>query len=644
MKKRYRLTMTVVLAVASSVAYGADGVFRVDDDAEGVYPTADGSDWTVEDAFGTIEDAILAALANDDFDNKILIAQGTYHPAGNTRTDAFELPPAPDGKNIALKGGYAGIGAQDPDERGYLTILSGDIGTSGDPTDNCYHVVRAVSSNFGTIVNARTTLDGVTIRDGYADDTNPPKDGRGGGITLVNSFPQISNCIVEHNYAHDVGGGGMSCEFDEDILTSSDYVIVEHCTFDENTARNRGAGVLMYFHQSESSGGSLGMIDCTITNNACGDTNHSCGGAFHLELRGGTPEFNFAPDVHFVNCRLTHNYARELGGAISSKAHEASTLTFANCVIADNGTLEGETDTQYGGGIGLYGGKLSLRGCTIVGNHASHDDAGAGLNLTSPSSSGRDEPALIYNSIFWENEREDGLAQSSQILTEIDLTIDASDVQFGAGNIGGGFHVDDHTVLGVPPRFRDAEYRLYGTSEVLNQGDDDEIALDVFDLDGDQNVAETVPYDNDGLERIVCTVDMGAFEWRPAAVCPDLDEDGIVGFFEVLSILAAWGNTGGPEDFDGSGTVDFGDVLAVLAAWGPCEACDPGPTPIPAMLDDMGLDYPEDWDDFLTHMEFGSVAEQDNYACWIEHYYNAHFMHTCLCQPNCPGSDPWGGH
>jgi len=50
----------------------------------------------------------------------------------------------------------------------------------------------------------------------------------------------------------------------------------------------------------------------------------------------------------------------------------------------------------------------------------------------------------------------------------------------------------------------------------------------------------------------------------------DLDDSGAVDFGDVLAILAAWGNPGGPEDLDGSGFVDFGDVLAVLSVWGPC--------------------------------------------------------------------------
>ena len=41
-------------------------------------------------------------------------------------------------------------------------------------------------------------------------------------------------------------------------------------------------------------------------------------------------------------------------------------------------------------------------------------------------------------------------------------------------------------------------------------------------------------------------------------------------FGDILRVLDAWGNKGGPEDLDGSGTVDFGDLLIVLDAWGPC--------------------------------------------------------------------------
>ena len=50
----------------------------------------------------------------------------------------------------------------------------------------------------------------------------------------------------------------------------------------------------------------------------------------------------------------------------------------------------------------------------------------------------------------------------------------------------------------------------------------------------------------------------------------DLDGSGAVDFGDILAILAAWGNAGGPEDLNGSGEVEFGDILVVLEAWGPC--------------------------------------------------------------------------
>jgi hypothetical protein len=50
----------------------------------------------------------------------------------------------------------------------------------------------------------------------------------------------------------------------------------------------------------------------------------------------------------------------------------------------------------------------------------------------------------------------------------------------------------------------------------------------------------------------------------------DINGDLVVNVLDLLAILAAWGNTGGPEDINGDGTVDVLDLLFVLGAWGPC--------------------------------------------------------------------------
>ncbi|MEE9130548.1 MAG: hypothetical protein V3T84_11065 [Phycisphaerales bacterium] len=59
--------------------------------------------------------------------------------------------------------------------------------------------------------------------------------------------------------------------------------------------------------------------------------------------------------------------------------------------------------------------------------------------------------------------------------------------------------------------------------------------------------------------------------WIPAP-CPwDLDNSGIVGATDLLSLLVNWGKCPGcPADFDGNGVVGATDLLALLVNWGPC--------------------------------------------------------------------------
>jgi hypothetical protein len=81
------------------------------------------------------------------------------------------------------------------------------------------------------------------------------------------------------------------------------------------------------------------------------------------------------------------------------------------------------------------------------------------------------------------------------------------------------------------------------------------------DLDGDGDLDLAVANFNSGDVSVLL---------NRCSFCADIDGDGVVGFTDVLAVLAAWGNAGGPEDLDGSGLVDFGDLLVVLAQWGPC--------------------------------------------------------------------------
>ncbi|MCP3979619.1 MAG: hypothetical protein GY716_09855, partial [bacterium] len=50
------------------------------------------------------------------------------------------------------------------------------------------------------------------------------------------------------------------------------------------------------------------------------------------------------------------------------------------------------------------------------------------------------------------------------------------------------------------------------------------------------------------------------------------NDNGIVGFDDLLVIISAWGPCPPdcPQDLDGSGDVGFGDILRVVAEWGAC--------------------------------------------------------------------------
>jgi hypothetical protein len=133
------------------------------------YVKTDGSDSNTGiswgQAFLTIQKAIETASSGDE----IWVKAGAYLPT----KDPFGSPSPTDprDKTFYLKNGVALYGGFDGSETmrserdwvANVTTLSGDIGTSGDNSDNAYHVVLSVSD-----ANA-TVLDGFTVEKGNAN-------------------------------------------------------------------------------------------------------------------------------------------------------------------------------------------------------------------------------------------------------------------------------------------------------------------------------------------------------------------------------------------------------------------------------------------------------------------------------------------
>lgn len=175
-------------------------IWYVDIDATG---TNAGTSWA--NAYTTLQDAIDATTAGDE----IWVAEGIYIPniipqfqytSTDNRNKTFAIS-----KNIAIYGGFNGTETS-RSQRDFIsnsTILSGDLGTAGSVSDDCYHVVMTAN------LNSTAIIDGFTIQYGNANGGNLTNQygGRnfsrevGGGIANNFSSPTFSNLILKYNRA-----------------------------------------------------------------------------------------------------------------------------------------------------------------------------------------------------------------------------------------------------------------------------------------------------------------------------------------------------------------------------------------------------------------------------------------------------------
>jgi predicted outer membrane repeat protein len=242
---------------------GKGQILYVDHDATGAN---DGSSWF--DAYQYLEEALSAANSGDE----IWVAEGTYKPyiwkcllmippqcfPVESRIATFQL------KNcVAIYGGFAGSETS-RNQRNWMVhkcILSGDIGTIGDNSDNIYHVVT------GSGCDSTAVLDGFTITGGNADESSPPYYS-GGGMYNNSGSPTVSNCKFINNSAKTYGGGmygtksapkvtnclfidnsanyGGGMNNDEEEIVNMTAPVVTNCTFKGNTARVNGGGMHNY--------------------------------------------------------------------------------------------------------------------------------------------------------------------------------------------------------------------------------------------------------------------------------------------------------------------------------------------------------------------------------------------------------------
>jgi len=273
-----------------------------------------GTSW--DDAYTDLQ----SALASDTSGEEIWVAEGTYKPtSGSDRSVSFELD-----SGEKVYGGFDGTETS-REQRDWVaneTILSGDIGTEGDSSDNSYHVVMVQSAN-------NIILDGFTITGGNANYVYNTTDRNGGGIWNYYGELTVNNCIIYSNTASFRGGG---------LFNSGGTVTLNWITISQNTCTGTAGSWATGGGGIEVSGiaatyTTVNLINCIVNGNTATAEGYDSKNYRWREGHGGGIRVG-GPNtaVNITNSTIVNNEARDNGGGIRA----AGTSTIKNSILWGN--------------------------------------------------------------------------------------------------------------------------------------------------------------------------------------------------------------------------------------------------------------------------------------------------------------------
>jgi len=461
----------VLLQLCFLCASAAPGkVVYVDDDATG---TSDGSSWA--NAFKYLQDALTSASSSlpsrrmsgdgapvaveTKVEVEIRVAQGTYTPDQSVPSGPSARPKQSAAAEMAfglrsgmsIKGGYAGVGAPDPDARDvelYRTMLSGDLNGDDIEVEHPYDLPRESTraENSHCIVRSSYNTDATAVLDGCIL-TGATR----GAMQNHDGSPTISNCVFAWNATHLYGGAVYSqrgkltltrcrfianwaSQFGGAVAGEKVDITMTGCTFERNAAERQGA-----IHCME---GTLLASDCTFSGNATPllFTQASEGGAIGL--------FGDA-DATIANCLFERNSAPRGGAIYREYSHRGVILR--DCIFSGNSAGRGGalfglygsavTNCIFAGNQAGWGGAVDsdcsgpeFVNCTFVANRADNGNAMARYSCRmSP-----EQPIIMTNCILWDDGNEVGTARNTYPVRFLKTDIRFSDVFDGwpgEGNI-----------------------------------------------------------------------------------------------------------------------------------------------------------------------------------------------------------------
>jgi hypothetical protein len=384
----YFRPLLILLLLLKCYAGSAQVVLYVDDvngnDANG------GTSWP--NAYKTVSRALYTARQNTGIDS-ILVAKGTYYPTGaqngTNKDSSFVIVRG----KLKLYGGYPNGGGI-RDIAGNPTVLSGDIGTLNDSTDNSFHVM-VIAGNIPSTADS-IVVDGFTITKGNANgsgtvnySTSPISQNSGGGmfmrenatgqktalrnltfasntatyfgggLEMYIASPDIRNCIFMNNHSLYRGGA-----FVNDVQASS---YATGCSFNGNTANSQGGAVYNVNNTASPS-----FINCSFTGNNAVPLAPST-----TPTEGGAIADNSQSTI--TNCIFTANRSTNGGGAMNINGNTVTTITYS--IFDSNISLNGAGNVGTGGGLQIGFGTCNISNSVVMNNIAggTADDGGGGL-------------------------------------------------------------------------------------------------------------------------------------------------------------------------------------------------------------------------------------------------------------------------
>jgi len=447
----------------------------------------DGTSWAK--AYNNLYEVLEDVAANQS----VWVVEGTYKPEddGSGRDASFVLR-----NNIEIYGGFRGCEHQlaQRDASTYATILSGDIGTASDSTDNVYHVVITED---GQLINESSVLDGFTVRDGYANGSDAR--GQGGGIYLYSDWPTLKNITFTSNQANQ--GGAM--------YNYASATTIESCTFSANSSialDGTGHGGAIYneisdptltdtlFENNTSAAhggaiyneGSPSITGCTFTGNQSG----SSGGAIYNDMPSS--DATLIAQTSFINNESNGGD----GGAIFNNNTDGASTDNESVLMIHNSIFSRNASSGDGGAIANLNSYPMIASCSFSNNGADGDGEAIHTNQAIGSDPGL-ETTKIYNSLFWNHTGSEVVADSG-----------APDVQYCI--LESGDYSGNGGVLALDPLYVNAaadNLSLDETSPAIDAGDNT-LVLGTLDRDGNARI-------QDGDADASADIDMGAYEHEP---------------------------------------------------------------------------------------------------------------------------------